>query len=86
MTEQPPVRENEDTVAQVDAKMARNAGEIIAIKDSLSGRAAARDEFSKRGRGTLEPHPIDRYGLPGRLTLLEGEQKRLAQRKKELGG
>lgn len=86
MTEQPPVRENEDTIEQVNAKIARNAGEIEAIKDSLAGRAAARMEFSRRGKGVLEPHPLDSYGLPGRLRLLESEQRRLTHRKQELGG
>ena len=86
MTEQPPVREDEDTIEQVDAKIARNTGEIEAINDTLAGRAAARREFSSRGKGALEPHSLDSYGLPGRLRLLESEQKRLAHRKKELGG
>ncbi|GEM_PF-2430067 len=86
MTEERPVRQNEDTVEQVTAKIARNAGEVEAIKDTLAGRAAARREFSRQGRGALEPHPLDSYGLPGRLRLLESEQKRLAERKKELEG
>ncbi len=86
MTEERPIHTDENTAEQVDAKMARNAGEIAAINDTLSGRAAAREEFNKRGTGKLEPHPLDQYGLPGRLRLLESEQKRLAQRKRELGG
>ena len=84
MTEQPPVRENEDTVEQVNAKIARNASEMEAIQESLSGRVAAREEFKRQKGQPLEPHMLER-GLRERFKYLESEQRRLTWRRKELG-
>lgn len=84
MTEEPPVRENEDTLEQVDAKIARNASEMEAIRESLSGRATAREEFRRRKGQPLEPHMLDR-GLEKRFAYLESQQKRLTGRRQELG-